>query len=241
MTDLHEQLARRTAEVRRRMDEACRAANRDTASVKLCAASKVQTADTVRAAWDIGIDVFGENRVQELVEKRAAGAYGATPLHFIGHLQTNKVRQVVGAVDLIESVDSEHLLLAVQKEAARRGIVQPVLLQVNIGEETSKGGVAPTGLMELLARADEMENILVKGLMCIPPKETDPAAQRRWFAAMRALFDQAAARSWQRAKMEILSMGMSGDFEAAIQEGATLVRVGTAIFGPRPYPLPAES
>lgn len=241
MTDLHEQLAQRTAEVRRRMDEACRAANRDPASVKLCAASKVQTADTVRAAWDIGIDVFGENRVQELVEKRAAGAYGTTPLHFIGHLQTNKVRQVVGAVDLIESVDSEHLLLAVQKEAARQGIVQPVLLQVNIGEEASKGGVAPAGLMELLTRADEMENILVKGLMCIPPKETDPAAQRRWFAAMRALFDEAAARSWQRARMEILSMGMSGDFEAAIQEGATLVRVGTAIFGPRPYPLPAES
>lgn len=241
MTDLHEQLAQRTAEVRRRMDEACRAANRDPASVKLCAASKVQTAETVRAAWDIGIDVFGENRVQELVEKRAAGAYGTTPLHFIGHLQTNKVRQVVGAVDLIESVDSEHLLLAVQKEAARQGIVQPVLLQVNIGEEVSKGGVAPAGLMELLTRADEMENILVKGLMCIPPKETDPAAQRRWFAAMRALFDEAAARSWQRARMEILSMGMSGDFEAAIQECATLVRVGTAIFGPRPYPLPAES
>lgn len=241
MTDLHEQLAQRTAEVRRRMDEACRAANRDPVSVKLCAASKVQTADTVRAAWNIGIDVFGENRVQELVEKRAAGAYGTTPLHFIGHLQTNKVRQVVGAVDLIESVDSEHLLLAVQKEAARQGIVQPVLLQVNIGEEASKGGAAPAGLMELLTRADEMENILVKGLMCIPPKETDPAAQRRWFAAMRALFDEAAARSWQRSRMEILSMGMSGDFEAAIQEGATLVRVGTAIFGPRPYPLPAES
>lgn len=240
MNELHEQLAQRTAQVRRRMDEACRAAGRAPESVQLCAASKTQTADTVRAAWGAGIDVFGENRVQELVEKRAAGAYGSTPLHFIGHLQTNKVRQVVGAADLIESVDSEHLLLAVQKEAARQGIVQPVLLQVNIGAEASKGGVAPEGLTALLTQADGMENILVKGLMCIPPKETDPAAQRRWFAAMRALFDQAAARSWTRTRMEILSMGMSGDFEAAIQEGATLVRVGTAIFGPRAYPLPAE-
>lgn len=239
MSDLHEQLAQRTANVRRRMEEACRAANRDPSTVLLCAASKVQTADTVRAAWNIGIDVFGENRVQELVEKRAAGAYGSTPLHFIGHLQTNKVRQVVGAVDLIESVDSEHLLLAVQKEAARQGIVQPVLLQVNIGEEASKGGVSPDGLMNLLTQADEMENILVKGLMCIPPKETDPAAQRRWFAAMRTLFAKAAAHNWKRSKLEILSMGMSGDFEVAIQEGATMVRVGTAIFGPRPYPTPA--
>ena len=118
--------------------------------------------------------------------------------------------------------------------------MQPVLLQVNIGGEASKGGVAPDGLMALLEQADGMENILVKGLMCIPPKETEPAAQRRWFAAMRALFDEAAARSWQKARMEILSMGMSGDFEVAIQEGATLVRVGTAIFGPRAYPLPAE-
>ena len=240
MNELHEQLAQRTAQVRCRMDEACRAAGRDPASVQLCAACKTQTSDTVRAAWNIGIDVFGENRVQELVEKRAAGAYGSTPLHFIGHLQTNKVRQVVGAADLIESVDSEHLLLAVQKEAARQNIVQPVLLQVNIGGEASKSGVAPDGLMALLEQADGMENILVKGLMCIPPKETEPAAQRRWFAAMRALFDQAAARSWQKARMEILSMGMSGDFEVAIQEGATLVRVGTAIFGPRAYPLPAE-
>lgn len=147
---------------------------------------------------------------------------------------------MVGAADLIESVDSEHLLLAVQKEAARQNIVQPVLLQVNIGGEASKGGVAPDGLMALLEQADGMENILVKGLMCIPPKETEPAAQRRWFAAMRALFDEVAARSWQKARMEILSMGMSGDFEVAIQEGATLVRVGTAIFGPRAYPLPAE-
>ena len=236
MSDLQKQLFQRTGQVRRRMEEACRAANRDPATVLLCAASKVQTADTVRAAWGAGIDVFGENRVQELVEKRAAGAYGSTPLHFIGHLQTNKVRQVVGAADLIESVDSEHLLLAVQKEAARQGIVQPVLLQVNIGQEASKGGVAPDGLMELLARADAMENIQVKGLMCIPPKETDPAAQRHWFAAMRGLFDEAAARSWNRNRMEILSMGMSGDFEIAIQEGATLIRVGTAIFGPRAQP-----
>lgn len=240
MNELHEQLAQRTAQVRCRMDEACRVAGRDPASVQLCAASKTKTSDTVRAAWNIGIDVFGENRVQELVEKRAAGAYGSTPLHFIGHLQTNKVRQVVGAADLIESVDSEHLLLAVQKEAARQNIVQPVLLQVNIGGEASKGGVAPDGLMALLEQADGMENILVKGLMCIPPKETEPAAQRRWFAAMRSLFDEAAAHSWQKARMEILSMGMSGDFEVAIQEGATLVRVGTAIFGPRVYPLPAE-
>ncbi len=234
----HEELTQKVAAIRQRMDAACRAAGRDPKTVLLCAASKTRDADTVRQALGTGIDIFGENRVQELVEKHAAGAYGDTPLHFIGHLQTNKVRQVVGVADLIESVDSDRLLEAVEKEAARQNLRQDILLEVNIGGEESKSGVAPDALMDLLARADQLCHVQVRGLMCIPPKCEDPARQREWFAAMRRLFDQAAAQPWQRNQLTILSMGMSGDFEAAIQEGATVVRVGTAIFGPRAYPAP---
>ena len=231
----HEQLTQNVAAIRQRIQNACIACGRNPADVLLCAASKTRSAQTVEAAQGIGIDIFGENRVQELVEKHAANAYGSVPLHFIGHLQTNKVRQVVGTADLIESVDSERLLLAIEKEAAKQDICQPILLEVNIGKEESKGGIAPDQLISLIQTADRLEHVQVMGLMCIPPRCETVCEQRSWFAKMRTLFEQAAQMPWNRVQMKVLSMGMSNDFEAAIQEGATIVRVGTAIFGPRNY------
>lgn len=222
--------------IRARMADAARAAGRRPDEVLLCAASKTRTAETVRLAASLPIDLFGENRVQELVEKQAANAYAPKPAHFIGHLQTNKVKQVVGC-DLIQSVDSEHLLSKIAAEAQRRGLMQPILLEVNIGGEESKSGIEPGALWALLEAAAAQPSVQVQGLMTIPPVEKQPGEARRWFAAMRRLFDEAADR-WKedgRVRMETLSMGMSGDFEQAIAEGATLVRIGTAIFGPRVY------
>ena len=231
-----ETLRANVASIRARMADAARAAGRRPDEVLLCAASKTRTAETVRLAAPLPIDLFGENRVQELVEKQAANAYAPKPAHFIGHLQTNKVKQVVGC-DLIQSVDSEHLLSKIAAEAQRRGLVQPILLEVNIGGEESKSGIEPGALWALLEAAAAQPSVQVQGLMTIPPVEEQPGEARRWFAAMRRLFDEAADR-WKgdsRVRMEMLSMGMSGDFEQAIAEGATLVRVGTAIFGPRVY------
>lgn len=231
-----ETLRANVASIRARMADAARAAGRRLDEVLLCAASKTRSAETVRLAAPLPIDLFGENRVQELVEKQAANAYAPKPAHFIGHLQTNKVKQVVGC-DLIQSVDSEHLLSKIAAEAQRRGLVQPILLEVNIGGEESKSGIEPGALWALLEAAAAQPSVQVQGLMTIPPVEEQPGEARRWFAAMRRLFDEAADR-WKgdgRVRMETLSMGMSGDFEQAIAEGATLVRVGTAIFGPRAY------
>ena len=224
--------------IRARMADAARAAGRKPEEVLLCAASKTRSADTVKLAAGLDIDLFGENRVQELVEKQAANAYAPKPAHFIGHLQTNKVKQVVGC-DLIQSGDSAHLLDKIAAEAQRRGLVQPILLEVNIGGEASKSGTDAGALWTLLEAAADLPAVRVQGLMTIPPVEEQPGEARRWFAAMRRLFDEAADR-WRgdgRVRMEVLSMGMSGDFDQAIAEGATLVRVGTAIFGPRAYKI----
>lgn len=234
----HELLAAKALEIRKRMDAACAACGRSPSTVQLCAASKTRSAATVQAAQGTAIDLFGENRVQELVQKHEAGAYGSYPLHFIGHLQTNKVRQVVGRAHVVESVDSKKLLLAIQKEAARQQLCQNILLEVNIGGEATKSGIAPQELPDLLALADAQPNLQVLGLMCIPPRCEEFQQQEVWFARMHQLFVQCQNMPLQRSRMEILSMGMSGDFEAAIRHGATIVRVGTGIFGPRAYPQP---
>ena len=222
--------------VREKMAAAMRAAGRKDGSVLLCAASKTQSAQVVRAAAGCAIDLFGENRVQELTEKLAAGAYGAKPVHMIGHLQTNKVKYVVGHAALIHSVDSARLVDAIEKEAAKLGVVQDILLEVNIGAEESKSGVAPCEVRALAEYAAAKPHVLVRGLMAIPPVEEAEGQARRYFAQMKQLFDKLADAHIERAPMEVLSMGMSADFESAILEGATLVRVGTAIFGARSYP-----
>ena len=234
MTEL-ETISSRVLALRQRMEKACSLAGRPISDVLLCAASKTQSPQTVALAAGLPIDIFGENRVQELVEKNAAGAYGTTPLHFIGHLQTNKVKQVVGAASLIHSIDSEKLMRAVEKEAAKQDIIQNILLEVNIGGEESKSGANPQDLAFLCETADQLEHVRIQGLMCVPPRTADEAAQHKAFETLRTLSGQLASRSYAHTQMQHLSMGMSGDFEAAIAEGATIIRLGTAIFGPRDY------
>ncbi len=222
-------------QVRAHIAAAARAAGRDPEEITLCAATKVQSDSTIREAIAAGITVCGENRVQELIAHLAADAYRGAQVHFIGHLQTNKVKQVVGRVSLIHSVDSEHLLRAIEAQAAKQDLVQDILLEVNIAGEESKGGCTPdqAGALALLTR--ELPHVRLRGLMAIPPISPEPGANRPYFAAMRQLFvDIKANMGDNQDNMDCLSMGMSGDYPDAIAEGATLVRVGTALFGPRP-------
>lgn len=232
-----EQMREAVEEIRAKMAAAAREAGRDPAQVQLCAACKTRTAETVAASAALPIDVFGENHVQELCANFDAGAYCGKPSHFIGHLQTNKIKKVLGRASLIQSVDSEHLLAAIEKEAARAGIVQNVLLEVNIGGEASKSGVSPDGLAPLLAHAALCPGLRVKGLMTIPPA-VSPGEENRWyFRQMYELFVDIRRKTYDNVTMAELSMGMSGDYEEAVRCGATIVRLGTALFGPRNYDL----
>ena len=230
-----EQMAEAVAGIRLRMAEAARAAGRDPSEVLLCAACKTRTVEEVRYSADLPIDLFGENHVQELVEKIDAGAYNGKPGHFIGHLQTNKVNKVVGRASLIQSVDSTRLLDKIDAAAARLGLTQEILIEINIGAEESKSGVGPDDLWPLLEAAAAREHLRVRGLMAIPPADADDDRTRRFFAEMRELLGNAASRHYDSAQMDILSMGMSHDYAMAIEEGATIVRVGTAIYGARDY------
>ena len=223
------------AEIRRRIDEAARETGRTGADITLVGASKMNDAAACQEAIAAGIDALGENRVQEMVTKLAENAYDGAPLHFIGHLQRNKVKQVVGKAALIQSAGSVELLDEIEKQAEKLGIVQDILLEVNIGGEASKSGVSPEQLWPLLDTAAAQEHIRVCGLMAIPPINDDNARNRAYLAAVHKLFVQAGERGYANVKMETLSMGMSGDYENAIREGATLVRIGTAIYGERDY------
>lgn len=229
------ELAQRVQAVRERIAAAATAAGRSPEEITLCAATKVQTDDTIRAAIAAGVRVCGENRVQELTAHLEAGAYEGARVHFIGHLQTNKVKQVVGKVELIHSVDSERLLRAIHGQAEKLGIVQDILLEVNIAGEESKGGCSPQEAEELARLTAQLPHVRLRGLMAIPPVSLEIGANRPYFQAMRQLFvDIKGKMSDNQASMDCLSMGMSGDYADAIAEGATLVRVGTALFGPRP-------
>ena len=230
-----EEMREAVEEIRAKMAAAAREAGRDPAAVQLCAACKTRTVEEVRYSADLPIDLFGENHVQELCANFDAGAYCGKPSHFIGHLQTNKIKKVLGRASLIQSVDSEHLLLAIEKEAAKAGIVQDILLEVNIGGEESKSGVSAESLWPLLDMAAAQPHIRLRGLMAIPPAAATPDETRAFFAQMRELLAKAADRHYENAKMDILSMGMSGDYPDAIREGATIVRIGTAIYGARDY------
>ena len=223
------------AEIRSRIAAACQACGRDPGEVTLVGASKMNDAAACREAVAAGIDVLGENRVQEMTEKLAQHAYDGAPLHFIGHLQRNKVKQVVGKVALIQSVGSLPLLEAIEKEAEKQGIVQDILLEVNIGGEEAKSGFAPAELEDAARAALDMEHVRVHGLMTIPPADCSREENIRYFQEVRGLFVDINEKLFHN-ELECLSMGMSGDFEDAIRNGATMVRVGTAIFGARHYP-----
>ena len=223
------------AQIRETMAQAAREAGRDPSEILLCAACKTRTVEEVAASAALPIDLFGENHVQELVEKTDAGAYCGKPGHFIGHLQTNKVKYLVGVVDLIESVDRLELLECIEKQAEKVGVVQNILFEVNIGAEESKSGFTKEEAAALAARMREFPHVALKGLMAIPPVSEFPGENCRYFAEMRNLFVDIKAKKYDNVSMECLSMGMSDDFTDAIAEGSTMVRIGTAIFGKRNY------
>lgn len=228
-------IAENVASIRSAMAQAAREAGRDPGEVKLCAATKMNDADAVRQAIAAGVDLCGENRVQELTEKLRQNAYQGASIHFIGHLQTNKVRQVVGKVDLIQSVGSEHLLSAIDREARKQGIRQDILLEVNIGSEESKTGFAAGDILPLIDKIDSFPNICVRGLMAIPPISQNPGDNLKFFLKMRQIYVDIRAKKNDNVSVDCLSMGMSGDFADAIRAGSTMIRVGTAIFGARSY------
>ena len=223
------------AEIRRQIDEAARETGRTGADITLVGASKMNDAAACQEAIAAGIDVLGENRVQEMVAKLAENAYDGAPLHFIGHLQRNKVKQVVGKAALIQSAGSVELLDEIEKQAEKMGVVQNILFEVNIGAEESKSGFTKEEAAALAARMREFPHVALKGLMAIPPVSEFPGENCRYFAEMRNLFVDIKAKKYDNVSMECLSMGMSDDFADAIAEGSTMVRIGTAIFGKRNY------
>ena len=215
--------------VREKMAAAAARAGVDEKSVLLVAATKTNPAERVREAIAAGVDVCGENRVQEMLEKLGQGAYEGAPLHFIGQLQRNKVKYVVGAVDLIQSVGSRELLSEIAARAAKLGVTQDVLIEINVGSEESKGGVLPEELDELAAFAGGLGSVRIRGLMAIPPI----TEKTTYFEQMFNFFVDIKQKRYDNVSMDFLSMGMSADFPAAIECGANMVRVGSAIFGPR--------
>ena len=234
-------IAENVARIRADIEAAAIACGRDPKEIQLCAATKMNGADAVREAIRAGVDCCGENRVQELTAKLAENAYEGAPVHFIGHLQTNKVKQVVGKVDLIQSVDSERLLRAIDKEAGKQGIIQPILLEVNIGEEASKSGFGEADILPLMEKIGEFPNICVKGLMAIPPISENTGDNLKFFQKMFHLSVDIKAKKEDNVMVDCLSMGMSGDYLDAIRCGSTMIRVGTAIFGARDYATPHQA
>ena len=230
--------------VREAINEAALRAGAAPESIRLVAASKTKGADAVREAVAAGVDACGENRVNEFLEKDALGAYDGAPKHFIGRLQHNKVRQITGRVDLIQSVDSRELLQLLEKRAALLDTVQPILLQVNIGREETKGGFPPEAADEAVAMAASLPHLRLEGLMAIPPAwensgGTWPGAKNYpYFDEMYRLYLDIRAKKYHNTHIWCLSMGMSGDFAQAIVSGANMVRVGSAIFGARTAPQP---
>ena len=227
-------IAENIAAIRARIDAAARTTGRTGADITLVAATKMNDAARVREAVAAGIDACGENRVQEMTEKLAQGAYTGAPLHFIGHLQRNKVKQVVGKAALIQSIGSPELLAEVDRQAEKLGIVQDILLEVNIGGEEAKSGFAPDAVEQAAAQAKTLAHVRVRGLMTIPPADATREENMAYFAKVRALYVDISRKMYDNG-LEYLSMGMSGDFADAIRAGANMVRVGSAIFGARDY------
>lgn len=229
-------IAENIARVRAEIAEAAREAGRRPEEILLVGASKMNGADACREAIAAGVDALGENRVQEMVQKLSEHAYDGAPLHFIGHLQRNKVNKVVGQASLIQSVGSLPLLDEIEKAAARLDITQDILLEVNVGGEAAKSGFAPADVLAAAEAALSRVHVRVRGLMTIPPAVADREANMRYFQEVYALYVDINEKLFHNG-LEYLSMGMSGDYADAVRAGATMVRVGTAIFGARNYAL----
>ena len=232
--DMNEQqkaVCERLETIRANIAAACRQAGRTPDSVSLMAVTKTVDPLLINTACDEGVRLLGENRVQEFLSKCEAYRPEAS-VQFIGHLQTNKVKQIIGKVSMIQSVDSLHLAAEIHKQAEKCGIVMPILLEVNIGGEESKSGVAPEALPQLMEDVQKLSSVKLCGLMTIPPPAAEIAAQDAVFEKMQALFEKMQSVC----RMDTLSMGMSGDYESAVRHGATVVRIGSALFGARYYP-----
>ena len=229
-------IAENIARVRERITAAARRAGREPQGIALMAISKTVSPDRIRQAYAVGVRVFGENRVQEFSAKRdAVEDLKDAEWHMVGHLQSNKAHAAVELFHAIDSVDSARLMQRLESAAKERGKNLAVLIEINIGGEAAKSGVVPESgeLAEILNLASSCESVEIRGLMTVPPYDDNPEKSRPYFRKMRALFEQIAARRLAGASMQTLSMGMSHDFEVAIEEGSTCVRVGTAIFGAR--------
>lgn len=226
-------LANRISDIRNRMQQAAISCGRNPSDIRLVAVSKTKPVEMLEAAIAAGATDLGENYIQEAREKIDIIGVQAATWHFIGHLQSNKARHAVNRFDLIHSVDSVKLAAAIDREAEKIGKIQPILLQVNTGNETAKFGVSPQDVAQLAQAVSGLPHVRVKGLMAIPPYDAEPDRVRPHFRALRRLRDAIASLHLPGCDPTELSMGMTGDFEVAIEEGATLIRVGTAIFGVR--------
>ena len=221
--------------IREEMARACAQAGRGEETVKLLAATKMNDASRVHAAIEAGVDVCGENRVQEFQEKLRENAYEGCPVHFIGHLQKNKAKFLVGNVSLIQSVDSIPLLETIDRLAGKNDLIQDILLEINIGGEPAKSGIRPEEADAFSAKMTEFPHLRLRGFMTIPPISEEIHGNWRYFAKMYNLYVDIRAKKYDNTNIDCLSMGMSDDFADAIREGATLIRVGTGIFGARQY------
>ncbi len=222
-------------EIEERISLACAQAGRSREEVTLIGVTKTVEPPLINAALDAGLKAIGENRVQEYLGKKDQLHLDGVQAHLIGHLQTNKVKAIVGQVDMIQSVDSLRLAEQINKVSEAAGIVTPILVEVNIGQEDSKSGIEAEQTETLLRDMSRLTHISVQGLMTIPPISDSEAKKRHYFSKMRELFIDIRDKNIDNVTMHILSMGMSDDFEAAVLEGSTMVRVGTAIFGKRSY------
>ncbi len=234
MNDRINEIAQNIQKVRHNIDEACRRCGRNPKEVTLIAVSKTKPVEDVRAAMAAGMEYFGENKVQELTMKMDTIT---EPLHWnmIGHLQKNKVKYIVGRVDLIHSVDSADLAQKIQTEAAKKKADANILLEVNVSGEESKFGIRPENLENVAREIAILPNVHIQGLMTVAPFTQDPEENRKYFKNLRNLAVDIKSKNIDNVTMSVLSMGMTGDYCVAIEEGATMVRVGTGIFGERNY------
>lgn len=221
-------------EVQSRVEQACKRAGRDVTEVTLIAVSKTKPVTDLQEIYNAGVRDFGENKVQEMCDKMEKMSKDIN-WHMIGHLQRNKVKYIVGNVALIHSVDSYRLAEEINIQAKKKGIVVPILVEVNIADETTKFGVSKEDAMELVRQIASLDALSIKGLMTIAPYVVDPEENRAYFRKIKELSVDIDNQNIDNVSMDILSMGMTGDFEVAIEEGATMVRVGTGIFGKRDY------
>ncbi len=222
------------SEVQKRIRDACERAGREESEVTLIAVSKTKPVEMIREAYDAGVRDFGENKVQEMMDK-----YDQLPSdirwHMIGHLQRNKVKYLIGKVHLIHSVDSLRLAEEISAQSVKRDVDTDILIEVNIAGEESKFGISRDGTMALVEEIAKLPRVHIRGLMVIAPYVTDPENNRSYFREIRELSVDIARKKMDNIDVRILSMGMTGDYEVAIEEGATMVRVGTGIFGEREY------